>query len=280
MILPSASQIQSQVTEALAEDVGAGDLTASLIDSNTLVQATVISRESAVVCGVAWFNEVFAQVDAAVEIDWAVVDGDEVEADQVLCRIQGSASAVLTAERTALNFLQTLSATASKAAEYVKAVEDTGVRILDTRKTIPGLRVAQKYAVTCGGASNHRMGLHDVILIKENHIESAGSVTAALHRAFAEHPNVEIEIEVETHEQLEEALAAGVKRVLLDNMSLPQLREAVEINQGRARLEASGGVNLDTVRDIAQTGVDDISVGEITKDIRAIDFSMRFVAEA
>jgi nicotinate-nucleotide pyrophosphorylase (carboxylating) len=280
MILPSASQIQSQVTEALAEDVGAGDLTASLINSNMLAQATVISRESAVVCGVAWFNEVFAQVDATIEIDWAVVDGDEVEADQVLCRIQGSASAVLTAERTALNFLQTLSATASKAAEYVKAVEDTGVRILDTRKTIPGLRMAQKYAVTCGGASNHRMGLHDAILIKENHIESAGTVTAALHRAFAEHPNVEIEIEVETHEQLEEALAAGVKRVLLDNMSLPQLREAVEINQGRARLEASGGVNLDTVRDIAQTGVDDISVGEITKDIRAIDFSMRFVAEA
>ena len=280
MILPSASQIKAQVADALTEDVGAGDLTASLIDQAKVAQATVISRESAVVCGVAWFNEVFAQVDAAVEIDWAVVDGDEVEADQVLCRIQGSASSVLTAERTALNFLQTLSATASKAAEYVKAVEDTGVRILDTRKTIPGLRVAQKYAVTCGGASNHRMGLYDAILIKENHVESAGSVTAALHRAFAEHPNVEIEIEVETHEQLEEALAAGVKRVLLDNMSLPQLREAVELNQGRARLEASGGVNLDTVRDIAQTGVDDISIGEVTKDIRAIDFSMRFVAEA
>jgi len=280
VILPSASQIKAQVADALTEDVGAGDLTASLIDQAKVAQATVISRESAVVCGVAWFNEVFAQVDAAVEIDWAVVDGDEVEADQVLCRIQGSASSVLTAERTALNFLQTLSATASKAAEYVKAVEDTGVRILDTRKTIPGLRVAQKYAVTCGGASNHRMGLYDAILIKENHIESAGTVTAALHRAFAEHPNVEIEIEVETHEQLEEALAAGVKRVLLDNMSLPQLREAVEINQGRARLEASGGVNLESVRDIAQTGVDDISVGEITKDIQAVDFSMRFLAEA
>jgi len=244
VILPSASQIKAQVADALTEDVGAGDLTASLIDQAKVAQATVISRESAVVCGVAWFNEVFAQVDAAVEIEWAVVDGDEVEADQVLCRIQGSAGSVLTAERTALNFLQTLSATASKTAEYVKAVEDTGVRILDTRKTIPGLRVAQKYAVTCGGASNHRMGLHDAILIKENHIESAGTVTAALHRAFAEHPNVEIEIEVETHEQLEEAIAAGVKRVLLDNMSLPQLREAVEINQGRARLEASGGVNL------------------------------------
>ena len=239
----------------------------------------MIARETAVLCGQDWFDAVFRQLDAGVTVTWEAADGDAVGEDQTLCRLQGPARVLLSGERTALNFLQTLSATATRAARYVEAVAGTGARILDTRKTIPGLRLAQKYAVTCGGASNHRIGLFDAILIKENHIAAAGSIEAALaeaRRLAADRGGVEIEIEVEDLAQLEAALAAGARRVLLDNFDLARLREAVRLNAGRARLEASGGVNLETVRAIAETGVDDISVGEITKDIRAVDLSMRF----
>lgn len=272
---PSSEQIRAQVQASLDEDLGAGDLTAALVPREARAEAVIVARESGVLCGVDWATAAFVQVDPAIELDWPCGDGDRLEAGQTLCRLAGPARGLLSAERTALNFLQTLSATASLAARYVAAVAGTGARILDTRKTLPGLRLAQKYAVRCGGASNHRIGLFDAILIKENHIAAAGSVAAALTaaRRIAE---VEIEIEVETLAQLEEALAAGARRVLLDNFDLSQLREAVRLNQGRARLEASGGVNLERVRDIAETGVDDISVGGLTKDVRALDLSMRF----
>ena len=276
---PPAEVIERQVTEALAEDIGGGDLTAALIPADARAAARVIARETAVLCGQDWFDAVFRQLDAGVTVTWEAADGDAVGEDQTLCRLQGPARVLLSGERTALNFLQTLSATATRAARYVEAVAGTGARILDTRKTIPGLRLAQKYAVTCGGASNHRIGLFDAILIKENHIAAAGSIEAALaeaRRLAADRGGVEIEIEVEDLAQLEAALAAGARRVLLDNFDLARLREAVRLNAGRARLEASGGVNLETVRAIAETGVDDISVGEITKDIRAVDLSMRF----
>lgn len=276
MPLPSPQQIAEQVRLALQEDLGSGDLTASLVEAGASAQARVTCRQQAVLAGRAWFDEVFRQVDAGVQIDWQVQDGEPLRDGIEVCAIRGAARALLSAERCALNFLQTLSGTATSAAQYVLAVAGTGARILDTRKTLPGLRLAQKYAVTCGGASNHRIGLYDAILIKENHIAAAGSVGAALAAAqrLAE---VEIEIEVETLTQFEEALHAGAKRVLLDNFDLDTLRAAVELNRGRARLEASGGVNLDTVRGIAETGVDDISVGQITKDLLAVDFSMRFV---
>ncbi len=276
---PPAEVIERQVAEALAEDIGGGDLTAALIPADARAAARVIAREAAVLCGRDWFDAVFRQLDAEVTVTWEATDGDAVSEDQTLCRLQGPARVLLSGERTALNFLQTLSATASRAARYVEAVAGTGARILDTRKTIPGLRLAQKYAVTCGGASNHRIGLFDAILIKENHIAAAGSIEAALaeaRRLAADRGGVEIEIEVEDLAQLEAALNAGARRVLLDNFDLARLREAVRLNAGRARLEASGGVSLETVRAIAETGVDDISVGEITKDIRAADLSMRF----
>ncbi len=276
---PPAEVIERQVAEALAEDIGGGDLTAALIPADARAAARVIAREAAVLCGRDWFDAVFRQLDAEVTVTWEAADGDAVSEDQTLCRLQGPARVLLSGERTALNFLQTLSATASRAARYVEAVAGTGARILDTRKTIPGLRLAQKYAVTCGGASNHRIGLFDAILIKENHIAAAGSIEAALaeaRRLAADRGGVEIEIEVEDLAQLEAALNAGARRVLLDNFDLARLREAVRLNAGRARLEASGGVSLETVRAIAETGVDDISVGEITKDIRAADLSMRF----
>ena len=276
---PPAEVIERQVAEALAEDIGGGDLTAALIPADARAAARVIAREAAVLCGRDWFDAVFRQLDAEVTVTWEAADGDAVSEDQTLCRLQGPARVLLSGERTALNFLQTLSATASRAARYVEAVAGTGARILDTRKTIPGLRLAQKYAVTCGGASNHRIGLFDAILIKENHIAAAGSIEAALaeaRRLAADRVGVEIEIEVEDLAQLEAALNAGARRVLLDNFDLARLREAVRLNAGRARLEASGGVSLETVRAIAETGVDDISVGEITKDIRAADLSMRF----
>lgn len=278
-MLPSAEHILEDVLRALSEDVGSGDLTASLIDDDRVVTAQVISRETAVLAGCSWFTTVFQQIDSTVELEWLADDGDAIAPDQVVCRLQGAASSILTAERTALNFLQTLSATASRAREYVLAVQGTGVRILDTRKTLPGLRLAQKYAVTCGGASNHRIGLFDAILIKENHIAAAGSVSAALARAQTAGSEIPVEVEVESLDELGEALQAGAKRILLDNFSLQQLAEAVGINQGRARLEASGGVTLDSIRGIAATGVDDISVGTLTKDIKAIDFSMGFVSE-
>ncbi len=275
-MLPSADAIASQVRAALAEDVGTGDRTAALIPAEAVGRAHVTSREAAVLCGTAWVDAVFRQLDPAVRIEWLARDGDAVAPGQNLCRLTGPARSLLTGERTALNFLQTLSGTATLARRWADAVAGTGARVLDTRKTIPGLRLAQKYAVTCGGCHNHRIGLYDAVLLKENHIAAAGSVTAALHAAVASAGGLEIEVEVETLEQLREALAAGARRILLDNFSLERLREAVAIAAGRARLEASGGITLATVRAIAETGVDDISVGALTKDMRAIDLSMRF----
>ena len=275
-MLPGHKHIQRDVRIVLEEDVGSGDLTASLVPQDRQIQARVICREQAVVCGIAWFNEVFAQLDPDVEVDWDVLDGDSMLPDQEICRLRGRAASILTGERSALNLLQTLSGTATVTSTYVKAIAETDTSILDTRKTIPGLRLMQKYAVLCGGGKNHRKGLYDAILIKENHILAAGSITAALQQAQQTSQGVEIEVEVENLSQLGEALEAGAKRVLLDNFELETLRQAVQLNAGRARLEASGGVNLDTVRQIAGTGVDDISVGALTKDLHAVDLSMRF----
>jgi nicotinate-nucleotide pyrophosphorylase (carboxylating) len=264
------------VARALEEDVGSGDLTADLLPADKLGKATIISRESAIICGTGWVEEVFHQVEPAVKLHWQVSDGAAVEADQLLCRLEGPVRALFTGERTALNFLQTLSGTATAARRYVDAVAGTQTRILDTRKTLPGLRHAQKYAVRCGGGSNHRLGLYDAILIKENHIYAAGSITAALRRAHELHPQVTTEVEVESLEELREALDAGAKMVLLDNFSLAMLREAVTLNGGRAKLEASGNMELDGLRAVAETGVDFISTGAITKHVRAVDLSMRF----
>jgi nicotinate-nucleotide pyrophosphorylase (carboxylating) len=275
-MLPPRETIAAQVRAALTEDVGTGDRTAALIPADAIGRAHVLSREAAVLSGTPWVDEVFRQIDPRVAIEWLAHDGDAIAPNQALCRLNGPARSLLTGERAALNFLQTLSGTATLARRWADAVAGTGARILDTRKTIPGLRLAQKYAVTCGGCHNHRIGLYDALLIKENHIAAAGSVTAALHAAVASAAGLEIEIEVETLEQLREALAAGARRILLDNFPLERLREAVATAAGRARLEASGGVTLDTVRAIAETGVDDISVGALTKDVRAVDLSMRF----
>ena len=268
------------VAAALAEDVGAGDLTASLVDADAIVGAQILARESLVVCGEAWVNEVFRQLDETIIVDWYVGDGGRVEAGDVVCKLVGPARALLTGERTALNFLQTLSGTATTTATYVARIDGTGARLLDTRKTIPGLRLAQKYAVTCGGGHNHRIGLFDAVLIKENHIKSAGSITAALEAARASCEDVLIEVEVENHEELLEALDAGAARILLDNFSLEELKRAVTTNREygyvAAELEASGNVTLDTIRDIAMTGVDYISTGALTKNVAAVDLSMLF----
>jgi nicotinate-nucleotide pyrophosphorylase (carboxylating) len=268
------------VAAALAEDVGAGDLTASLVDEDAVVGAHILARESLVVCGEAWVDEVFRQLDERVIIDWYIGDGGRAEANDVICKLVGPARALLTGERTALNFLQTLSSTATITAEYVAAIDGTGVKVLDTRKTIPGLRHAQKYAVSCGGGMNHRVGLFDAILIKENHIKSAGSITAALQRASDNAADVLVEVEVENHADLLEALDAGAARILLDNFSLDELREAVATNASYgivgAELEASGNISLDTIRAVAETGVHYISTGAITKNIRAADLSMLF----
>lgn len=271
---------QADVTRALTEDVGAGDLTASLIDPQRRARARVLARESAVICGEPWATAAVRALDPSAAIIWHVREGQRCYQDQVVLEIEGNAQALLTAERTALNFLQLLSAVATKTATFVEAVNEVpGNRaaIVDTRKTIPGLRLAQKYAVKMGGGTNHRIGLHDAVLIKENHIAAAGGVTAALERArrFAATAKF-IEVEVETLDQLREALDCGAKMVLLDNMTIAQLMQAVAINAGRAILEVSGGVNLDTVRAIAATGVDRISIGALTKDVKATDFSMRF----
>lgn len=275
-MLPAPEMIEADVRRALAEDVGKGDLTAALIPDGKHAQAQLICRQQAVLSGAAWVEEVFRQVDDRVVLRWHLHDGDIVQDNQPVCSVQGSAASILTAERTGLNFLQTLSATATLAASYVKAVQGTMVNILDTRKTLPGLRLAQKYAVTCGGGVNHRIGLYDAILIKENHITAAGSISAVMEQARVLHPDVPIEIEVESLDELAQALDAGARRVLLDNFSLQQLREAVSLNRGRARLEASGGVSLHSVCAIAETGVDDISVGALTKDVQAVDFSLLF----
>lgn len=270
-----AQLVHTQVNAALAEDMGSGDLTAQLIDPSRQATAQVISRESATVCGKDWFNACFLQLDPQAKIVWQVSDGEQVKPNQLLCEISGQARALLSAERTALNFLQTLSATATETRRYVDAIKGLDTAILDTRKTIPGLRLAQKYAVTVGGGLNQRLALYDGILIKENHIATAGGIEAALQIAFRLYPHVSTQIEVENIAQLHEALQAGANSILLDNFSLEQLREAVKINQKRALLEASGNVSLSTVRAIAETGVDRISVGSLTKHIHALDLSMR-----
>ncbi|HPT49504.1 MAG TPA: carboxylating nicotinate-nucleotide diphosphorylase [Accumulibacter sp.] len=275
------AEIERNVTAALAEDVGGGDLTAQLVPSGVWSRAVVVARENAILCGSAWFERCFARLDPEIILDWTAADGERIVPDQVLCRIEGPARALLTGERSALNFLQLLSGVATKARQFVDRVAGTKARIVDTRKTVPGLRLAQKYAVTCGGGANHRLGLYDGILIKENHIVAAGSIGAAMiaARQVADKAAGDcqfIQVEVETAMELHEALAAGAKMILLDNMSLDQMREAVAITAGRAVLEASGNVSLDTVRAIADTGVDRISIGGLTKDVRALDLSMRF----
>lgn len=270
-------EITANVKTALAEDVGSGDVTAGLVPADAVATATLITREHAVLAGCPWFNEVFKQLDATVHIDWHVADGDTLTPNQTLCDIYGSARSLLTGERTAINFLQTLSATATTVANFVKVIKDTRAKILDTRKTIPGLRLAQKYAVTCGGGINHRIGLYDAILIKENHILAAGSITEAINQAKSK--NLPVEVEVETLHELEEALNAKADQVLLDNFNLAKLVKAVNINAGRARLEASGNIDKNNLHAIAETGVDYISIGALTKNIQAIDFSMRIKTE-
>lgn len=275
---PDPAVIQADVARALAEDVGDGDITAPLLPETLQGQATVISREDAVICGTAWFDGVFQALDPQVEVRWRVSDGDAVEADQTLCALTGPARALLTGERTALNFLQTLSGTASLARRYVEAVAGTGAKVLDTRKTLPGLRAAQKYAVRCGGGHNHRQGLYDAVLIKENHILAAGSLTDAVAAARHIGAGKSVEVEVEDLDELREALAAKADIILLDNFSLEALTQAVALTQGRVPLEASGGITLENIRLIAETGVDRISVGAITKDVQAVDLSLRFSA--
>jgi nicotinate-nucleotide pyrophosphorylase (carboxylating) len=272
-----SDDIKDTVRRALAEDIGSGDLTAALIPASTRARASVITRERAVLCGSAWFDEVFRQLDAAVSTTWAAKDADSIQANQIVCRLHGPARAILSGERMALNFLQLLSGTATQTRRYVDAVSGTHTKILDTRKTIPGLRRAQKYAVTCGGGQNHRMGLYDGILIKENHILAAGSIARAVQQAKASATEgIPIEVEVENLDELRDALAAGVDRLLVDNFSLQSLKAAVAQTRGRATIEASGGITLENVRTIAETGVDYISVGAVTKDVKAIDLSMQF----
>ena len=273
--------IEIQISAALQEDIGSGDLTASLIPAERRGRATVITREAMVVCGQPWVNAVFKHIDPKVRMDWRLQEGMLAKASQILFSVDGPARALLTGERTALNFLQTLSATATQTRRYVDAIKGTKAVIVDTRKTLPGLRLAQKYAVKIGGGTNHRIGLYDGVLIKENHIMAAGGVTQALSVAQKNAPKgVPIQIEVETLGQLRDALDAGAKMILLDNFDLERMREAVKLNVGRAKLEGSGGVNLETVRAIAETGVDRISIGALTKDITAIDLSMRFIMDA
>jgi nicotinate-nucleotide pyrophosphorylase (carboxylating) len=275
--------IARQVAAALAEDLGAGDVTAALVPSQQQVRAPVVAREPAVLCGTQWVTETFHQLDAAIRLDWQAADGERIAADQVLLNVAGPARPILTGERTALNFLQTLSATATAASRYVEAVAGTQCRILDTRKTLPGLRLAQKYATRCGGAQNHRIGLYDMVLIKENHIIAAGSIATAIAAARRTSPGVPVEVEVESLTEFDQALAAGADIILLDELSLDDMRTAVARNRERgskARLEASGSVTLATVRDIALTGVDYISVGSITKHVQAVDLSMRFEFQA
>jgi nicotinate-nucleotide pyrophosphorylase (carboxylating) len=272
---PPADEIRRDVERALAEDVGAGDATASLIAADARAQGSVVTRDAAILCGRPWFDACFRMLDPAVEIDWQAADGAVLSADQRLCSLRGNARALLTGERCALNFLQTLSGTATTTARYVEAVRGTRAVILDTRKTLPGLRLAQKYAVRCGGGSNHRVGLYDAILIKENHIAAAGSLGAAVRTARTAHPRLMVEVEVEDFAELDEALAAGVDRVMLDDFSVADMRRAVAHVGGRVALEASGGVGLEQLRAIAETGVDYISIGALTKHVRAIDLSMR-----
>ncbi|HFD92743.1 MAG TPA: carboxylating nicotinate-nucleotide diphosphorylase [Gammaproteobacteria bacterium] len=273
------AQIENTVRQALEEDIGSGDVTARLIPEGQQAAAQVICREHAVICGRAWFDEVFRQLDPALTVSWEVQDGDAVTPGQVLCALHGNCRALLTGERTALNFLQTLSGTATRARQFHERVQDLGVTVLDTRKTLPGLRREQKYAVRCGGCSNHRAGLYDAILIKENHVQACGSVGEAILQARRAAPGLPVEVEVENLAEMTEALAQNADIVLLDNFPEEELRRAVQLNKGQARLEASGGITLENIRAIASTGVDFISVGTLTKDLRATDLSMRIVID-
>jgi len=271
--------IKEIVRQALAEDIGTGDLTAGLIAANTKANAHVITRDNAILCGTAWFNEVFRQLDNTITIEWHANDSDSIQFGQTICQVRGPARSALSGERMALNFLQLLSGTATQTRRYVDAVNGTQAKILDTRKTLPALRNAQKYAVTCGGGYNHRMGLYDGILIKENHILAAGSITQAVQQAKATAPaGAMIEVEVEDLAEIKEALAVGSERLLLDNFDLETLRIAVAETRGRAKVEASGGITLENIRAVAETGVDYISIGGLTKDVIAVDYSMRFDA--
>ena len=265
------------VRTALDEDIGSGDITAALIPEDQMASASVICREAAVLCGQAWFDAVFAELDSRITVNWQARDGDRLSSNQTVCNVSGPARAILTGERTALNFLQTLSATASLARRYADTVADLPVRILDTRKTIPGLRQAQKYAIRTGGCDNHRNGLYDAILIKENHIAATGSVSNAVNAARNSNADVMIEVEVENEHQLQQALAAGADRLLLDNFDIAALTAAVQLVGGRAELEASGNITLENLHDTARTGVDFISIGALTKNIQAIDLSMLLV---
>jgi nicotinate-nucleotide pyrophosphorylase (carboxylating) len=271
--------VAEDVRRALAEDIGDGDLTAALLEPGAGLRTRVISREAAVFCGRPWFDETFralAEQEQAVQIHWSVADGDALEPDQELCRLEGDARCILSGERTALNFIQTLSATATQTRAFVERLEGSGTRLLDTRKTLPGLRRAQKYAVLCGGGHNHRMGLYDAVMIKENHIAAAGTITRAVATARRQAPSVLVEVEVETLAELAEACAAGADRALLDHFDEDQLRMAVRDHGSEIELEASGDVTLETVAAIAGTGVDFVSTGAVTKHVRAVDFSMRF----
>jgi nicotinate-nucleotide pyrophosphorylase (carboxylating) len=278
MRAPPAQQVSDEVARALAEDIGTGDCTAALIPEGQVLSTRVLCRDEAVLCGRPWFDETFRQLNGTVTIEWRLEDGARMQPDSEVCCLQGPARTLLSGERTALNFLQTLSGTASAARRFADAVAGTSAVILDTRKTLPGLRLAQKYAVRCGGASNHRIGLFDAFLVKENHIAAAGSISAAVREAHRLHPGLLLEVEVESLEQLEEASAAGAGRVLLDNFDLGLLKQAVARYKGRIELEASGGITLHNVRSVAETGVDFISIGAITKDVQAVDFSMRFLS--
>jgi len=276
------NDIPASVTQALGEDLGGeananNDLTAQLLDEKTLAKATIITREAGIFCGQKWLDEVFNQLsNGAVTISWKVQDGDKVVENQTLCELSGSARVLLTGERTALNFVQTLSGVATEVSHYVKLLEGTQTRLLDTRKTLPGLRTALKYAVLCGGGSNHRLGLADAFLIKENHIIASGSIKAAVAKAQQIHASVPVEVEVETLDELQQALDAGADIIMLDNFTVPMMREAVALTNKRAQLEVSGNVTDKTLREFAETGVDYISVGALTKHIRAMDLSMRF----
>lgn len=271
------SHLKQCVSQALLEDMGSGDVSAALLD-DTVVEAHIVCREAAVLCGIAYASEAFAQLDAQVSLDWAFEDRQLLEPGQVVCRIRGRARSVISAERVALNFLQTLSATATQTQALVSRISHTQAKLLDTRKTIPGLRMAQKYAVTCGGGENHRMGLYDAVMLKENHIAAAGSISAAVHKAQTHYPSLPLIVEVETLAQLTEALTLpGITRILCDNFDAEQLTEAVGLAKGRYPLEASGNIDAHNIAQMAETGVDYISIGSITKNVRAIDFSLRFV---
>ncbi|MDH5423543.1 MAG: carboxylating nicotinate-nucleotide diphosphorylase [Gammaproteobacteria bacterium] len=270
------SYIESSVASALLEDIGSGDVTGLLIPEDDISMATIISRDDATICGVDWVEEVFAQLNSEVLIEWEVEDGEAVEAGQTLCSLSGNSRALLTGERTALNFLQTLSATATLSRTYADAVKGTDCKVLDTRKTLPGLRLAQKYAVSCGGCENHRIGLFDAILIKENHIAAAGGISKAVEDARFSNPDLSIEVEVENMAELQQALDAGADRIMLDNFTPEKIQNAITLTNKKAELEASGGITLKNIRQYAETGVDYISIGALTKDIQSVDLSMRF----